>query len=233
MPSSISRSTETAGVMPSRFLPGPRPRRIAHRGLALDGAENTLRAFEHALAAGADLLETDIRSTRDGLALTVHDEDLQRIAGDPRRIEELSAHEAGTIRLAGAEPLAMLEDVLGTFRDVPVNIDIKHPSAIGPTVAAISRTRSADRVCVAGFDGDVVRKASATIQAATGILPVRSAARGVIAAFLAARAVEAPPAVIRRLPAGPRDVQRDARGHRGQRRRRPPGRLRGACMDRR
>ena len=199
MRSSISRSPERGDVMRSRFLPGPRPRRIAHRGLALDGAENTLRAFEDALAAGADLLETDIRSTRDGLALTVHDEDLRRIAGDPRRIEDLSAHEAGAIRLAGDEPLAMLEDVLGTFRDVCVNIDIKHPSAIGPAVAAISRTRSADRICVAGFDGDVVRKACATIQAATGTLPIRSPARGVIAAFLAARAVEAPPAAIRRL----------------------------------
>src|SRR5699024_3050697 len=100
----------------------------------------------------------------------------------------LSAHEAGTVRLAGDEPLAMLEDVLGTFRDVPLNVDIKDAAAIGPAVAAIARTRSADRVCVAGFDGDVVRKAVATIHAATGTTPVRSPARGVIGSFLAARA---------------------------------------------
>src|SRR5699024_3730376 len=157
MPSSTSSSAERGRAVPSRFLPGPRPRRIAHRGLAADGAENTLRAFEDALRAGADMLETDTRATRDGLALAVHDEDLRRIADDPRRIDELRAHEAGAVRLAGDEPLAMLEDVLGTFRDVPINIDIKARSAIGPAVAAISRTRSADRVCVAGFDGDVVR----------------------------------------------------------------------------
>ncbi|MGP9536956.1 glycerophosphodiester phosphodiesterase family protein [Brachybacterium sp. AOP43-C2-M15] len=199
MPSSTSRTPDRSTGRASRFLPGPRPRRIAHRGLALDGAENTLRAFEDALRAGADMLETDVRATRDGLALTVHDEDLQRIAGDPRRVDELSAREAGAVRLSGEEPLAMLEDVLGTFRDVPVNVDVKASSAIGPTVAAIARTRSADRICVAGFDGAVVRRTIATLHAATGVRAVRSPSRGAIGGFLAARAVEAPAAVTARI----------------------------------
>jgi len=214
MHSSTSSGAERAGTPRSRFLPGPRPRRIAHRGLATDGAENTLRAFEDALRAGADMLETDTRATRDGLALAVHDEDLQRLTGDPRRIDELSAHDAGSVRLAGGEPLAMLEDVLGTFRDVPVNIDIKASSAIGPAVAAISRTRSADRVCVAGFDGTVVRRTIATLHAATGVTAVRSPSRGVIGRFLALRAVEAPQPVITRLlaPYGALQVPESHRG---------------------
>lgn len=214
MLSSTSSGPERGRPGRTRFLPGPRPRRIAHRGLALDGAENTLRAFEEALRAGADMLETDTRATRDGLALAVHDEDLGRIAGDPRRIDALSAHEAGSVRLTGDEPLAMLEDVLGTFRDVPINIDIKAPSAIGPAVAAISRTRSADRVCLAGFDGAVVRKTLATLHAATGTTAVRSPARGVIGRFLAARAVEAPQTVITRLlaPYGALQVPQEHRG---------------------
>jgi glycerophosphoryl diester phosphodiesterase len=199
MLSSTSGGPDRAPSPRSRFLPGPRPRRIAHRGLALDAAENTMSAFEEALRAGADMLETDTRATRDGLALAVHDEDLGRIAGDPRRIDELSAHEAGSIRLDGDEPLAMLEDVLGTFVDVPVNVDVKAHSAIGPAVAAISRTRSADRVCIAGFDATVVRRTIATLHAATGTTAVRSPARGLIGTFLAARAVEAPDAVISRL----------------------------------
>lgn len=207
MPSSISRRSERRSDPRSRFLPGPRPRRIAHRGFALDGAENTMRAFEDALAAGADMLETDTRATLDGLALAVHDEDLIRIAGDERRIDQLTAQEAGGVRLAGDEPLAMLEDVLGTFSEVPINVDIKDAAAIGPAVAAISRTRSADRVCVAGFDGEVVRKTVATIQAATGTLAVRSPSRGVIGSFLAARAVEAPAPVIRRILAPYRALQ--------------------------
>ena len=199
MPSSTNAPGDRSAAPGSRFLPGPRPRRIAHRGLALDGAENTMRAFEDALAAGADMLETDTRATRDGLALAFHDEDLLRVADDPRRLDELSAQQAGAIRLAGDEPLAMLEDVLGTFTDVPINVDVKDASAIGPAVAAIARTRSADRICIAGFDGEVVRKTLATLHAATGVIAVRSPSRGAIGRFLAARAVEAPTPVIRRI----------------------------------
>ena len=193
MPSSTSSADR------ARFLPGPRPRRIAHRGLATDGAENTMRAFADALAAGATMLETDTRATRDGLALAVHDEDLSRIAGDPRRIDAIDAAAAGAVRLAGGERLALLEDVLDTFRDVPVNIDVKSADAVLPAVTAIARTRSADRVCIAGFDGHVARSAAHGVRRATNRLPKRSPSRAVIGAFLAARAVEAPDAVIRRI----------------------------------
>src|SRR5690625_5325421 len=106
MHSSTANTHDRPGTLATRFLPGPRPRRIAHRGLALDGAENTLRAFADALTAGADMLETDTRATRDGTALAVHDEDLWRVAGDPRRIDELTLTAARSVVLAGQDRTA-------------------------------------------------------------------------------------------------------------------------------
>lgn len=184
---------------PSRFLPGPRPRRIAHRGLALDGAENTMRAFQDAVDAGADMLETDTRATAEGLALAFHDEDLLRVAGDARRIDSLDDRQARAVRLAGNEPLALLEDVLGTFSDLPVNIDVKALSAIEPAVRAIARTRSAGRICLAGFDDAVTARAVKKVREATGITPVRSPSRRAIALFLGLVASGAPTAAVRRL----------------------------------
>ena len=58
------------------FLSGRRPRVIAHRGFAPGGEGNTLESFERALAAGADLLETDVRASLDGVAVLVHDASL-------------------------------------------------------------------------------------------------------------------------------------------------------------
>lgn len=199
MPSSTRLSGERPAGTSSRFLPGRRPRRIAHRGLALDGAENTMRAFQDALSAGATMLETDTRATRDGLALAVHDATLTRIADDPRRIDQLGGADAGAVRLAGGEPLALLEDVLGTFTDVPVNIDVKSTDAIGPAVAAIVRTMSARRVCLTSFDGGIARRAANEVKRVTGVVPMRSPSRGAMAAFVAARAIEAPQRMIDRL----------------------------------
>ncbi|MGY5764545.1 glycerophosphodiester phosphodiesterase family protein [Brachybacterium sp. DNPG3] len=199
MRSSTSTGADRPEGTTSRFLPGERPRRIAHRGLALDGAENTLRAFADALAAGATMLETDTRATADGLALAVHDETLDRIAGDPRRIDELTGGEAGAVRLPGDEPLALLEDVLGTFTGVPINIDVKSADAIGPAVAAVVRTMSAGRICLTSFDGAIARRAAEEVRRVTGTMPMRSPSSGAMAAFVAARAVEAPQRVIDRL----------------------------------
>lgn len=184
---------------PSRFLPGTRPRLIAHRGFALDGAENTLRAFADALAVGATMLETDTRATADGIALAVHDATAQRVAGDARPISQLRSADLPAIRVAGAEPLARLEDVLGTFTHVPINIDVKDAGAIGPAADAVARTGAADRVCITSFDDRVGRRAARAIVRATGVAPVRSPSRRAIAALLAAAAMGAPTALTDRL----------------------------------
>lgn len=187
------------GAPASRFLPGARPRLIAHRGLAPDGAENTLRAFHDAVAAGATMLETDTRATSDGIALAVHDATLERVCGDRRHVDTLRVTDLPGIRVAGTEPLALLEDVLGSFPDVPVNIDVKDRRAIVPAVSAIARTRSARRVCLTSFDDAVARRAVAGVRATTGVTPVRSPSRRALAAFLAGTALELPQRALTRI----------------------------------
>jgi glycerophosphoryl diester phosphodiesterase len=69
--------------------PPKRPLVIAHRGGAALAPENTLAALRAAEAAGADAIETDIRQTRDGVLVCVHDADLSRLCGDPRNVTDL------------------------------------------------------------------------------------------------------------------------------------------------
>ncbi|HEV8663384.1 MAG TPA: glycerophosphodiester phosphodiesterase family protein, partial [Candidatus Methylomirabilis sp.] len=51
---------------------------IAHRGASADAPENTLPAFEAALAAGADALELDVHLAADGAIVVIHDITLAR-----------------------------------------------------------------------------------------------------------------------------------------------------------
>lgn len=201
LPARDPMAPAAALVPPSRFLPGERPRRIAHRGFARDGAENTLRAFHDALAAGATVLETDTRATADGTALAAHDLTLSRIAGDPRRVDSLRATDLPGIRVAGTEPLARLEDVLDAIPDVPVNIDVKDRWAVGPASDAICRTGSAGRVCITSFDDVTARRAVRAIADGSGILPVRSPSRRTMARVLMSTALELPFDAARRIMA--------------------------------
>jgi len=84
----------------------PVPRVIAHRGVHTTGAtENTMRAFQLAVEAGADAIELDVRRTGDGQLAILHDHDRAGVALDSCSLDEFES------RTSFRPPL--LRDVLG------------------------------------------------------------------------------------------------------------------------
>jgi glycerophosphoryl diester phosphodiesterase len=72
---------------------------IAHRGASAVAPENTLAAFEAAIRAGADGIEFDVRLTRDGIPIIIHDETLYRTHGVRRRVADMTLNELNGIRV--------------------------------------------------------------------------------------------------------------------------------------
>ena len=66
---------------------------IAHRGFSSRYPENTMLAFERAIALGADGAEFDVQLTKDGVPVIFHDESLLRIAGEDLLIKDLTLEE--------------------------------------------------------------------------------------------------------------------------------------------
>ncbi|MGD8329862.1 MAG: glycerophosphodiester phosphodiesterase family protein, partial [Acidobacteriota bacterium] len=66
---------------------------IAHRGASARAPENTLRAFEEALDAGAEVLECDVQMSRDGVAIVMHDPTVDRTTDGRGAVRRLSWHE--------------------------------------------------------------------------------------------------------------------------------------------
>ena len=63
---------------------------IAHRGGSAEAPENTLQAFIKAInGATCQMLEMDVRITKDGQIIVCHDEDLLRLCGDKRKIRDV------------------------------------------------------------------------------------------------------------------------------------------------
>ncbi len=145
----------TAGV--PRFLADPLPLTFAHRGgMAMPGnvgIENTLAAFARAVDMGYRHLETDVHATADGVAVLVHDAELTRVTAGHRTdvVSQLSWAALSRVRVGGTEPFARLDELLDTFPDALVNVDVKDDAAVGPFLAALRRTGAADRVGVAAF----------------------------------------------------------------------------------
>ncbi len=139
------------------FLDHPGPLAFAHRGGAGDWPENTMPAFEHAVALGYRYLETDVHATADGVLLAFHDDRLDRVTDRTGEIAALPYAEVAAARVDGEEPIPLLEDLLGAFPDVRVNIDPKADGSVEPLIAAIERTGSLDRVCIGSFSDQRLR----------------------------------------------------------------------------
>lgn len=127
----------------------------AHRGFSGRYPENTMPAFEAAVALGVDILEFDLRGTRDGVPIVLHDPTLARTANQPgtpgdydlAEIKTFEAsywegsHEAGVKRSAPARPgtrIPTFEELLcGVGEDVGLNIQVYDTSPA--TLAEVCR----------------------------------------------------------------------------------------------
>ncbi len=85
---------------------------IAHRGFSDKYPENTLLAFEKALAEDVDGIETDVRLSRDEQAFIFHDDSLKRLARVDMAPETLTLNELQNLTLTGGQKIPSLGDLL-------------------------------------------------------------------------------------------------------------------------
>src|SRR5829696_1787768 len=67
-----------------------RPYMLAHRGASAYAPENTVAAFDRAIALRTDGIETDVRASSDGVLVLLHDERVDRTTDGEGRVHELS-----------------------------------------------------------------------------------------------------------------------------------------------
>lgn len=70
---------------------GKMPWVVGHRGAMGHAPENTMTSFEQAITLGADMLEFDVRLTKDGVPVVVHDANLDRTSNKPLNLADLTA----------------------------------------------------------------------------------------------------------------------------------------------
>ena len=106
-----------------------RPLVIAHRGSSGERPENTLPAFERAIEQSADMIETDLHLSRDGVVVIHHDAELERL-GEQGEIRDRTATELAAMNAAPgagvAEKMPTLLDILDGFGDrMQFNLELK------------------------------------------------------------------------------------------------------------
>jgi glycerophosphoryl diester phosphodiesterase len=146
---------------------------IGHRGASARAPENTIAAFELALETRADGVEFDVRLTRDGVPVVIHDDNLQRTGSVSQLVAALTldelkeadvgtwfdrAHKISSSAFAG-EKIPTLEEVFELFEDtdailyLEMKSDPSHRDQLVTNCCGSIRDRSfKDRVVVECFD---------------------------------------------------------------------------------
>ncbi|OGW48020.1 MAG: hypothetical protein A2078_05480 [Nitrospirae bacterium GWC2_57_9] len=108
----------------------PIPLIIAHRGDSSNALENSLEAFRLALAVPADMIELDLRMSRDGGLYVMHDRQTGRTADPDIDIEGATARDLAGVRLRNGEPIPSFDDVVRLCAGkVRINIEVKSDGA--------------------------------------------------------------------------------------------------------
>ncbi|MEE9320280.1 MAG: glycerophosphodiester phosphodiesterase [Granulosicoccus sp.] len=161
-------SVTCGGPTPSRA-----PRIYAHRGSMLMAPENTAQAFDFAVSAGADVLETDVRLSRDGVVVVTHDAKLDRTTNgqglvrnwNMRDMAKLSAC-CNFVDLKGQSyrgvhaGLMTLDELFVRYPGIGINIDIKDPEPAAAKAVAAVVERHADNadVTIGSFHAPTLRQ---------------------------------------------------------------------------
>lgn len=114
-------------------------RATAHRGDVERYRENTLAAVRSAVDAGADFVEIDVRVTRDGSVVLLHDATLERLWGLDRQVAEVDWAEVVELG-SGEERIPLLADVLSVVAGTPSTlvIDVETPAVAEAAVEVVS-----------------------------------------------------------------------------------------------
>lgn len=144
---------------------------IGHRGNATHAPENTLESFRQAAALGVDAIELDVRLTRDGVPVVIHDPTLGRTTDRGDTVADVSLAwlrraDAGAMFTpdAGASfpyrgrglTIPTLREVLDVTQGIPLLIEVKVPGAGPAIVDELGQANASDRVVAASMQRDAV-----------------------------------------------------------------------------
>lgn len=140
---------------------GAAPLIIGHRGTSAPMPENTIGAFEQALAQGAQAIELDVLQCASGEPVVHHDPTLERLTGgaDSRAISSLCYQDLRRVDLGQGQRVPLLTEALALARErgAGVNVELKRETpdrrALIGAVARLVRTWDTSHpILVSSFD---------------------------------------------------------------------------------
>ena len=136
---------------------------IAHRGNRIRAPENTMPSLRQAVELGADALEFDVRMSRDGVPVLMHDATVDRTTEGRGAVSAQTFAELRSLDAAARSPyrvqrtpIPSLEEALDAFRRIPLVIEVKELAAAEATAAMVRRFGIQEQVVIGSASSRVM-----------------------------------------------------------------------------
>ncbi|MDX3535634.1 glycerophosphodiester phosphodiesterase family protein [Streptomyces sp. MB09-01] len=161
---------------------------IGHRGVMGVEPENTLRSFVRAERSGMDVIALDLRLSKDGALVALHDPEVDRTTDGSGAVADLTLAELRELDAGQGERVPVLEEVLDAVR-VPLQVSVRDRAAAGVLAELILRRDLTGRVEVASADGALLAEVARLVPGVrTTLYAAPGAGGGIVDRALAAGA---------------------------------------------
>ncbi len=125
---------------------------IAHRGASGYCPENTLKSIEEAIKRGSDIVEIDLRMTKDNQIVLMHDESVDRTTNGKGYVNELTLQQLKELDAGDGEEVPLLTEVIGAFaeNDIKFMLDVNSKGYERSLIEIIQKYRLEDRSIISG-----------------------------------------------------------------------------------
>jgi len=132
--------------------------KISHRGASAYEPENTLRAIKRALGYAVDMIEVDVRETRDGQIVVIHDETLERTTNGRGYVHQMSFSELRKLDAGKGERIPTLQEVIDLVKGrVGLVIELKDSTTADKVAEILAENNFTDQTLVTSFIHSAVK----------------------------------------------------------------------------
>lgn len=149
--------------------------KIGHRGAKAYEPENTILSFKRALELGVNAIELDVRRTKDGEIVVIHDAEVDRTTDGKGLVSELTLSEIKRLSTEKGEKIPTLEEALDFLnRKVKILIEIKEVGIEEKVLDIVKKRGLEDNIIIISFHEEVLRRVREISKAIkTGLICVK------------------------------------------------------------
>lgn len=133
---------------------------IGHRGAPVYEPENTLASFKKAFDLGADMIEFDVRLTKDKKLVVIHDRKVNRTTNGRGKVSNLTLEKIKELNAGNGQKIPTLEEVFDLIKGRgEANIEIKDPHVLGKILSYLDNKIIKKKILISSNSFNLLTKA--------------------------------------------------------------------------